>query len=77
MSKVIKLKESDIQRISKRVLKEQNDMGSPVEEQDNDWGQIKRMLWHYERGMNDEELETHVKNLKSHIQEVIYVIHNR
>ncbi len=77
MGKVIKLKESDIQRISKRVLKEQNEMRSPAEEHHNDWRQIKKMLWDYEKEMSDEELETHVRNLTSHIQEVIYVIHNR
>lgn len=77
MGKVIKLKESDIQRISKRVLKEQNEMRSPAEEQHNDWRQIKKILWDYERGLSDEELETHVRNLTSHIQEVIYVLHNK
>jgi len=57
------------------VEKDENDVyDKPIT---NDWGQLKSRLYDYEKGLGDEELEQHIKNLKSHLQEVIYVLNNR
>jgi len=38
---------------------------------------LKKMLYTLEKGMNEEELAQHIKNLQSHLQELVYIQKNQ
>ena len=41
------------------------------------WKGIKNMLYSLEKQMDEEELVQHIKNLQSHVQELIYIQNNQ
>ena len=47
------------------------------EEESEDWRNIQSILYKYEKGMDDEQIEDHISNLQSHIQQLIYIMNNR
>ena len=57
-----------IQEANKNLLKEQ---------ETEDWRSIQSTLFDYEKSMSDEEIEDHISNLQSHIQQLIYIMNNR
>ena len=61
-------KSQAIHEANKNILKEQ---------EAEDWRNIQSILWKYEKGMDDEQIEDHISNLQSHIQQLIYIMNNR
>ena len=57
-----------IQEANKNILKE---------EEAEDWRNIQSILYDFEKGMSDEQIEDHISNLQSHIQQLIYIMNNR
>jgi len=86
-----KTKLQAVQEANKRILKEDSDefKRQPGSMADSDewvgkekdpydgWRQLKRMLYDHERKMDGKQLEEHIKNLKSHLQELTYVLKNQ
>ncbi len=56
-----------IQEANKNILKE---------EEAEDWRNIQSILYDFEKGMSDEQIEDHISNLQSHIQQLIYIMNN-
>jgi hypothetical protein len=57
-----------IQEANKNILKE---------EEAEDWRNIQSILYDFEKGMSDEQIEDHISNLQSHIQQLIYIMNNQ
>jgi hypothetical protein len=55
-----------IQEANKNILKEEED-----------WRNIQSILYDFEKEMSDEQIEDHISNLQSHIQQLIYIMNNR
>ena len=79
-----------IQEANKNILKEQYDEFEEARKQaweawetndkgdvKKDWRNIQSVLYKYEKGMDDEQIEDHISNLQSHIQQLIYIMNNR
>ena len=47
------------------------------EDTDDGWQQLKRILYDYEKKLDGKQLEEHIKNITSHLQELTYVLKNQ
>ena len=47
------------------------------EQEAEDWRSVQSILYDFEKGMSDEQIEDHISNLQSHIQQLIYIMNNR
>ena len=79
-----------IQEANKNILKEQYDEFEEARKQaweawetndkgnvKKDWKNIQSILYDFEKRMSDEQIEDHISNLQSHIQQLIYIMNNR
>tara|TARA_R110000824_G_scaffold90503_1_gene221004 strand:- start:2957 stop:3214 length:258 start_codon:yes stop_codon:yes gene_type:complete len=80
-------KYTNMEIANKRLLKEQYDEMEQQRKQawelggqddvKKDWRNVQSILYDYEKGMDDEQIEDHISNLQSHIQQLIYIMNNR
>jgi hypothetical protein len=78
-----------IQEANKNILGEQYDEFEQQRKQawelndtgendaEKDWRSVQSILYDFEKGMSDEQIEDHISNLQSHIQQLIYIMNNR
>ena len=84
MGRIAKQKRLLIEEANKRILTEEpiiNEIAPWVAEKGqgnwDPWRSIKAMLYSLEKRMDEEEMGQHIKNLQSHIQELIYIQNNK
>ncbi len=81
LRKANKTKRQIIEQLNRRVLKEiapvATDEMQTIVEKTNTWEGIKNMLYALEKQMDEKGLGEHIKNLKSHLQELTYIQKNQ
>jgi len=81
LRKANETKRQIIEQLNRRVLKEiapaEADDMQTIVEKTNTWEGIKNMLYTLEKQMDEKGLGEHIKNLKSHLQELIYIQNNQ